>query len=195
MTALVEDTSAELASRATTGDPTAFAALVRRCEPLVNRWAVALCGDPDEADDIAAGTLAIMHRQIGSYRGDGPFDGWLYRITRRVTIRSLRTSRPRLPRAAAGALADPSDDVYVTDPGARVDRDRTLGLIREISTALPLRQREVFVLCDLEGRSPMEVAELLALNPNTVRANLFKARAAVRRSLLLQHPRYLEHRR
>ena len=67
-------------------------------------------------------------------------------------------------------------------------------LIHESVNELPARQREVFDLCDLQDRSQAEVAEMLDLKPVTVRANLFKARAAIRRNILRMHPRYTEHR-
>jgi DNA-directed RNA polymerase specialized sigma24 family protein len=89
----------------------------------------------------------------------------------------------------ADALAQ---DVYVTDPGARVDRQRAVALIRTIADTLPMRQREVFVLCDLEGRSPSEAAAMLDMKDVSVRASLFKARASIRRHILATHPCYRE---
>lgn len=65
-------------------------------------------------------------------------------------------------------------------------------LIREIVDTLPMRQREVFVLCDLQGHAPSEAATMLDMNDVSVRASLFKARTAIRRSVLRSHPRYRE---
>jgi RNA polymerase sigma-70 factor (ECF subfamily) len=165
------------------GDARAFATLVERYRPLVFRWAIALTGDQDEADDITQEVFVRVHRKLGSFRGDGPFDAWLYRITRRVVFR-MRSS----PRAAAERDAE----VYVTDPGMRVDRERALQLIRAIATTLPMRQREVFMLCDMEGRTPAEVATILDMKDVSVRASLFKARASIRRTILATHPCYRE---
>jgi RNA polymerase sigma-70 factor (ECF subfamily) len=80
--------------------------------------------------------------------------------------------------------------VYTTDPGGRVDRELLLAQIYESVRELPARQREVFDLCDLQGRTPAEIAEMLGMKAVSVRANLFKARAAIRRKILLTHPRY-----
>jgi DNA-directed RNA polymerase specialized sigma24 family protein len=46
------------------------------------------------------------------------------------------------------------------------------------------------VLCDLEGRTPAEAAEMLELKDVSVRASLFKARASIRRRVLATHPFY-----
>ncbi|MEP6494976.1 MAG: sigma factor-like helix-turn-helix DNA-binding protein, partial [bacterium] len=85
-----------------------------------------------------------------------------------------------------------TQEVYVTDPGARVDRQRAIALIRTIAYTLPIRQREVFTLCDIEGRTPAEVAAMLNMKDVSVRASLFKARASIRARMLATHPCYRE---
>ncbi len=174
----------ELVARTRVGDEGAFTALVEQYQPIVFRWAIALSGDEDEAEDITQEVFVRVHRKLSSFRGDGPFDAWLYRIARRVANRM----RPaRLPAAER-----PNQDVYLTDPGARVDRQRAVALIRTIATTLPMRQREVFILCDIEGRTPAEVAAMLDMKDVSVRASLFKARASIRRTILATHPCYRE---
>src|SRR6185503_3765439 len=125
-----------------------------------------------------------VHGKLASFRGDGSFEGWLYRITSRVAGRARLESVYEAP-------SDPQD-VYITDPGLRVDRQRAIALIRLVAETLPMRQREVFVLCDLEGRTPAEVAAMLDMKDVSVRASLFKARAWIRRSILATHPCYGE---
>lgn len=161
-----------------------FAALVARFQPCVFRWAIALSDDEDEAEDIVQEVFVSVHRTLSGYRGDGPFEGWLYRITRRTALRARQRNIRRVTHDA--------ESVYVTDPGARVDRQRAVALVRTIAATLPWRQREVFMLCDLEGRSPAEAAGMLAMKDVSVRASLFKARVAIRRSILATHPFYRE---
>lgn len=181
-----------LVSRSATGDDAAFAIVVRRFQPLVFRWALALCGDDDEAEDITQEVFIRVHRKLSGFRGDGPFEGWLYRITRRVLIRTRRPQSQQPHLQQLRAVHAPSN-VYTTDPGMRIDRERAVELIRTIAAELPLRQREVFMFCDLEGRTPAEVSVLLNVKDVSVRASLFKARASIRRTILMTHPRYREY--
>ena len=174
----------ELVARTRNGDDAAFAALVDRYRPVVFRWAMGLSGDKDDAEDVTQEVFVRVHRKLSSFRGDGPFDAWLYRITRRVVFR-MRPSDPSPTNSV-------NPDLYITDPGARVDRERAIALIRSIATTLPMRQREVFILCDLEGRTPTEVAGILNMKDVSVRASLFKARASIRRTILATHPYYRE---
>ena len=181
----------QLASLASAGDDAAFASLVTRFQPAVFRWSLTFARDPDEAEDITQEVFVRVHRQIGNYRSDGPLQAWLYRITRR-TASQLRRTRGRRARLALSAAARPERDVYNTDPGGRVDRQRAATIIHEMFSELPRRQREIFDLIDLQGLSPAEVAERTGMKPVSVRANLFKARRAIRESLLATHPAYSE---
>jgi RNA polymerase sigma factor (sigma-70 family) len=182
---------AQLASLAAAGDDSAFTTIVTRFQPAVFRWALIFAADPDEAEDITQEVFVRTHRQLDQYRSDGPLDAWLYRITRR-TATQLRRTRRRRGRLALSAAAQPLRDVYTTDPGGRVDRERAAAVIRELFSGLPARQREIFDLVDLQGFSPAEVADRIRMKPVSVRANLFKARKAIREGLLATHPSYGE---
>jgi RNA polymerase sigma-70 factor (ECF subfamily) len=182
---------AQLASLASAGDDSAFTTLVTRFQPAVFRWALIFARDPDEAEDIAQEVFVRAHRQLGQYRSDGSLDAWLYRITRRAATQMRRKSKRR-GRLALSPAARPLRDVYTTDPGGRVDRERAAAIIRELFSGLPQRQREIFDLVDLQGLSPAEAADRTGMKPVSVRANLFKARKAIRESLLATHPSYSE---
>ena len=73
-----------------------------------------------------------------------------------------------------------------------MDRDRLTALVRDCYDRLPPQQRAALSLVDLEGYTPAEAAELMELTPVTLRANLFKARSAIRAGVLAIHPSYGE---
>jgi RNA polymerase sigma-70 factor (ECF subfamily) len=182
---------AQLASLAASGDDSAFTRLVTRYQPAVFRWALMFARDPDEAEDVAQEVFVRAHRLLSQYRSDGSLEAWLYAITRRVAYQTLRT-RKRRSRLALSPGARPLREVYTTDPGGRVDRERAAAVIRELFSELPPRQREIFDLIDLQGLTPAEVAERTGMKPVSVRANLFKARSTIRARFLATHPSYRE---
>ena len=179
----------DVVRRARDGDSVSFAQLVELYQPQVFRWALGLVRSRDDAEDVTQDVFVIAWRKLSTFRGDGNIDSWLYRITRRLAIRARRRSvRSRL----LGVLPRnrPSREVYTTDPGGRVDQARLLALVDTAAKALPARQREVFELCDLQGLAPQEAAALIGMKAVTARANLFKARTALRRAILCTHPSY-----
>jgi RNA polymerase sigma-70 factor (ECF subfamily) len=187
----VQSIDAQLASLAAAGDDGAFTTLVNRYHPAVYRWALIFARDPDEAEDITQEAFVLAHRQIGQYRSDGSIQAWLYRITRRAAVQRRRTTKRRA-RLSLSPAATPTLDVYMTDPGGRVDRERAARIILELFAELPRKQREVFDLVDLQGLTPSEVAERTGMKPVSVRAHLFKARKAIRQGVLATHPAYGE---
>ena len=178
------------AESARSGNAAAFTELVVELHPRVFRWALTFANDADDADEIAQETFVNVHRKLDQYRGDSSVEGWVYGIMRNIALQRRRTTKRR------AWLSDASlpgiDNVYNTDPGGRVDRQRIAAYIRHFFTALPPRQREVFDLVDLQGHDPVEVAEIIGMKPVTVRANLFKARASIRAHLLAVHPSWGE---
>jgi RNA polymerase sigma-70 factor (ECF subfamily) len=185
----VQSVDAQLASLASAGDDAAFTTLVNRYHPAVYRWALIFARDPDDAEDIAQEAFVLAHRQISQYRSDGSIQAWLYKITRRAAGQARRTSKRRA-RLAMSPAAAPLRDVYTTDPGGRVDRERVARIILEFYAELPRTQREIFDLVDLQGLTPTEVAERTGMKAVSVRAHLFKARKAIRSGVLATHPAY-----
>jgi len=181
-----EDGPETLVARARLGDDAAFAALVGRLLPAVHRWALTFAVDADEADDIAQDAFVQMHRHLAQFHGEAPLEAWLYRIVRRAAGQRRRTLRRRA-RLAALPRARPERDVYLTDPGARVDRQRFAAQVQTFFARLPPRQREIFDLVDLQGYDPAEVALMTRMKAATVRANLFKARTAMRAHFAARH--------
>lgn len=176
----------ELAERARGGEREALGGLADAVRPLVCRWALVMTGDPDDAEDVAQLVLMKMMASIGGFDGRSKVTSWLYRITRNASLDHQRRTRraeqvaarvEQLGRAAASPIEDPLDEI---------EMKRTLRLIRTLLTELPATQREVFDLVDLQGLKPVEAAEVLEMNPSTLRVQLMRARRRMRAEMLAQ---------
>ena len=180
----------ELAERARQGEREALGRLAGALRPLICRWALVMTGDPDDAEDVAQLVSMKMLRSMEDFDGRSKVTSWVYRITRNASLdhrhrkrrdRRLADKLGRLAEAAAPRLEDPLD---------RIEMKRTLRLIRTLLRELPMRQREVFDLVDLQGLKPREAAELLGMNPNTLRVHLMRARRRMRSEMLAQSRGY-----
>jgi len=170
-----------------------YAELVARHQRRASRIAYHYLRDAAEADEAVQDAFVKAYQHLASFREELPFDVWFTRILINGCLDRIkaRTRRERwlLPMSgrAGGRSAAPSD-------GPAADRDLTervpagglspeqalLGRERrqEIATALaklPERQRSVFVLSHVEGRTSREVSALTGLNESTVRVHLFRA--------------------
>lgn len=153
-------------------------------------------GDPDEADEVVQLALIRVHRGLGSFRGESRFTSWLYRIVANAAaeLRRTRVRRERLlgeemaGPGLAGVAANWSEPIGPRE----LDAARLTRVVLARFRELPERQREVFDLVDLQGHAPVEVAEMLGLEPVTVRTNLLRARRAIRVKIIESHPELVE---
>lgn len=174
----------DLAERATKGEREALGRLAGALRPLICRWALVMTGDPNDAEDVAQQVLMKMMTSMEGFDGRSRVTSWVYRITRNASLdhqrrrkreRRLAEKAEWLAQAEAPRLVDPLDDI---------EMKRTLRLIRTLMRELSMRQREVFDLVDLQGLEPKEAAELLEMNPNTLRVHLLRARRRMRSEML-----------
>ncbi len=180
-----------LVERAQGGDSTAFENLVRHCYQQIYRWAWVHTGDPDDADDVTQEVLVVLHRKVKTYAGRARFSSWLFQVTRNAALQHERKvgRALRLKRRAREVAVDDSHSV---DGITELDGARTADVVRTLFQQLPVRQREVFDLADLQGFSPSEIGRMLGMKAVTVRANLCKARRALRGAILERHPELVE---
>lgn len=192
------DAEVELLVReAQSGNEAAFRRLVERCYRQIHRWALVRTGDADDADDITQDVLVRLSTHLNRYDGRSRFTTWLYRVTANAAggfFRRQLARRRADQRAHQEALdqqaPDPQRDA--SDPLARIHGVHVAGVVKLFFEALPARQREVLDLADLQGFGPSEIAEMLRMNPATVRAHLFRARRTLRARMLAEHPAMLE---
>lgn len=69
-----------LVTRALAGSNNAWTKLVKRYEKRVCNYALRVVGHPDDAFDLMQKVFVGVHRNLGSFRGDGAFPAWLFRI-------------------------------------------------------------------------------------------------------------------
>ncbi|MEX1024566.1 MAG: RNA polymerase sigma factor [Planctomycetota bacterium] len=153
----------------------------RAAWPVVHRLCAGLLASTVEADDVAQDAMLHIADQLDHWDTSRPYAPWRQRIVVNRCRDHLRAGRRRrVHEEAAGAiwhgasLPDPASLAASAEVGALVDRC----LVR-----LPPREREVFVLVDLEGTPPVEVALLLGITSSTVRAALALARRRLRAAL------------
>lgn len=146
------------------------------------RLAFAWCHDAALADDLTQEALARGLSKLEQLRESARLMSWLCAILNRCWIDHLRATREGVDDEVLAEL--PSD---LPGPDSHAERQQTVNRVRAAIAALPLGQRQVVTLVDLEEFSYVEVAEILTVPIGTVMSRLCRARAALR-TLLLEQP-------
>lgn len=133
-------------------------------------------GIPDaRIEDVVQDVFIVVGRQLASFEGRSSVRTWLYGIAFRVAQEDHRR-RVKEARAAQSPAEDP------TGPEAYAERVQAAQLLNELLAELPEEQRVVFVMAELEGLSPAEVAEATGAGINTVYSRLRRAREHLERA-------------
>ena len=178
-----------LAARAAAGDDRAFEEIVARYERRVFRLACRLTSETD-APDVLQNTFLQVYRNLPSFRGESRFATWLYRIATNAAlmVRRARTRKPAesldafMPRFDEhGMHADlPAQLQVASRADELIDRQALVEKARAAIARLPDVYRDAFVLRDLEEMSTTDVAQVLGVEPATVRQRVHRARLLLR---------------
>ncbi|WP_256106123.1 sigma-70 family RNA polymerase sigma factor [Streptomyces sp. ODS05-4] len=179
---VTDDDLTTWALAASRGDAEAVDRFIRGVHSDVRRYVGRLADDAQTAEDLTQETFLRALTSLHRYEGRAPARLWLLSIARRAVIDSIRykTSRPRV-----SDLADWQDVVERTQPTDLPGFDEGV-LLRTLIGALPDDRREAFVLTQLLDLSYEEAARAARCPVGTVRSRVFRARAALARSV--RHP-------
>jgi RNA polymerase sigma-70 factor (ECF subfamily) len=143
-----------------------------------------LTRNPRDAEDLVQDALLRAYRFWDSFEQDSNCKAWLLRIVTNTFINEYqRKKRSREVLDAATAEQDATDGVLVhADATVQRNPERTL-LDRSVSDdvqraleALPDDFRTAVVLCDVQGLSYKEIADIMQTPVGTVMSRLFRGR-------------------
>jgi RNA polymerase sigma-70 factor, ECF subfamily len=176
-----------LVAAAQQGDLHAFNQLVIEYQALAYNVAYRILGDTDSAADATQDSFLKAYRSINNYRG-GSFRAWLLRVLTNTCYDQLRARRRRPARSLDDGDGVAEWATFLEDPGERpadhAERRELGQLIQRAIRALPLDQRTVVLLADVEGLSYEEIAAATGMPIGTVKSRLSRARAHLRDFLL-----------
>ncbi len=187
----------ELVRRAQNGDKQAFSLLVKQYESTVYGFAFKVCRNEEKAAETLQDTFVNVYRKLDQFNGKAKFSTWLYQIVtnnclmkrRRskldeasVSIDSAENGGEDSEREADGAPLHALVSLKQTPQDEMVNKELRQVLDNAI-LQLPIEQRIVFVLRDVEGRSAEEAAAILKLSTPAVKSRLRRARVFLRAQL------------
>lgn len=145
------------------------------------RFALKFLGNEEEAKDVVQEVFIRVWNGREQMHEIQNWEAWCMRITRNLSLDRIR-SLTRKP-------ARPMDEMFnvqhdAPSPYELTETDESMTRIRQFISALPEKQRQIMHLRDVEGYSYNEICEIMELDMNQVKVNLFRARNAVREKLM-----------
>jgi RNA polymerase sigma-70 factor, ECF subfamily len=166
-----------LVAKARAGDRPALDVLVERYTPRVNRLAMHLVGDMEDARDAAQESLVKLCTRVRQFRGDAQFATWLHRLVVN-TCRDLQDRNRARPVEPLDLENEPAGDDF--DPSrvtllADLRRELAEGLAQ-----LSADQRAVVLLRDAFGFSYEDIARAARMPVGTAKCYVHRGRERLR---------------
>ncbi len=137
--------------------------------------------------DAVQDVFLVVHRRLGEFEGQSKVSTWLYGICYRVARDRRRLAHVRRRVDDDGDMDERPDER--ADVAAAAERRQGLELLETILDEMPIEQRAVFTLFELDAMGGDAIAEMLEIPVGTVYSRLRIAREQFRRSLSRMHAR------
>ena len=172
-----------LADACRTGEITAFEQLYTTHGARLKSVAMNILGNVTDAEDAVQEAFLKAYRNLHGFRGQSSFSTWVYRILLNCCYDVRRRKVRRPEQEMMDSQSDATDKKRREESSvAPVDHPLRLALERCLAK-LGARQREVFVLFEVEGFKHSEIAAMLKISETNSKNILFEAKRSLRRQL------------
>jgi RNA polymerase sigma factor (sigma-70 family) len=153
-------------------------ALAEKLRPELHRYCARLMSSVIDGEDVVQDAFARAFAALDELEESPPMRAWLFRIAHNRALDLLRSRAIRAaePIEAADALADPA----IPDPVEVMMRRDAIETAVSRFSELPTMQRSVVILKDVLDQSLEEIAAMLDLTVNAVKAHLARGRARLK---------------
>ncbi len=168
----------ELVERLKKGNIWAFEELIKRYKRRIYAIILSIVRDRDESEDLVQEVFLKVYEGIGKFRGKSSFYTWLYRIAVNVALSYLKKAKRELEFREE--IKDPQ---HFKDIEEDLIKEEFVDSIFKEANTLPKKEKLVFILKFHNDLSNSEIAEVLGISKDSVKANLYHALKRIRKKL------------
>jgi len=155
--------------------------------PAIRRFFARKGMSPEDCLDLTQETFFGIYRGLDGFRSDARFETWLYRVATTTYLKSLRTEAAAKRTGREVPLEVPmAVDPALKSPAVQLEgvlRDERSQAMEAAVQELPEQMRKCLTLRLYHQLAYREIAEVMKLNVETVKAHLFKARKKLKENL------------
>jgi RNA polymerase sigma-70 factor (ECF subfamily) len=175
------------------GHEAAFGEIVRRYQESLCTAISHFVGDCHTAEELAQDTFVKAHDALKTHRPESSFSAWLFTIANNVAVNYVKRQGRRKRRGLEtvplrdtsdpSALAPRSNPLAIRTPSTPPPRDGLAPALKAALEQLPEKQRECYVMHELNERSYEYISHFLNLPVGTVGWYIHRARKELRDQL------------
>lgn len=170
------------------GNQQAYAELMQIYKDTIFYMLLRMTGNHEDAEDLTIETFGKAFTNIRQYNGSYAFSTWLFRIASNNCIDFIRKKKKNVLNHDANEDIDDQDDKFnfvidLINPEEKFIKSQKAEVVRQVVETLKPRYRRLILMRYFDERSYEEISEELDLPLGTVKAQLFRAREFLYRSL------------
>lgn len=167
---MFEKSDEQLIAKALQGDKQAWVNLLKRYEKPIYNYGIRMTGKREDALDLMQEVFISVYRNLASYRNEGSFKSWLFRIAHYRCIEFYRRKRP-----TEGLDDIPEIESHETQVDQQLVSSSDNKQLVSAMQQLPLAQKSVIELKFFGQFTFEEIAELTGMSVNTAKSRMYGA--------------------
>ena len=175
LTSDVSDINAVLVKRAADGDESAFNEIYRNISGKMYSICLRYAADADDANDIFQDGFIKLYRNLGSFRGEGSFEGWARRVFVTTSLDALKKKKVQ--------FSDLDENVNIAAKDTTIYDKLNLDHLMNIIKDLPPGYRTIINLHVIENYSHKEIGEMLGISESGSKSKLHQAKNYLKNKL------------
>jgi RNA polymerase sigma-70 factor (ECF subfamily) len=187
----MDEREKKLVERVLSGDRTAFAPLIDPYRDRLLGLAYRFTRDAEDAKEVAQETLLRSFKYLATFDVEKSFKAWLFQIL----VHAARNHGARRGREASLARSEPAREAALetlSGPEKSHEDRQMRSKLMDCLDVLSPRERDVFLLRDVEDLNVEETAAALGSSAISVRVHLSAARKKLRSRIRDKYPEILE---
>lgn len=144
------------------------------------RFALRFLNNEEEAKDVVQEVFIRVWNGREQMTQVQNWEAWCMRITKNLSLDRIRSMTRKHTQPIEESYNVRNNEL---NPEETTEADESMQHISQLIAGLPEKQRQIIHLRDIEGYSYNEICEIMEIDLNQVKVNLFRARNAVREKL------------
>ena len=169
----------------------AFGELMSMYQDRVFRFGARMCGHREDAEDVLQETLLSAFRNMNSFRGEGSFQSWLFKIASSACLKKRRKRKHEPDREFSldQIIEDRENKIPagasdgVDEPVQEAEASQLARRLQQALLDLPAIYRVVITLRDFQGLSTDETARALDISTTAAKVRLHRARTMLKKQV------------
>lgn len=173
----------EIISKVLGGDQQAYAGLVSRYQNYVFTLVLRFTKNREDAEEVSQDIFIKAYRALADFRGASKFSTWLYTIVNTTCLTFLRKKKLEihsLDNERVFELADSQDSGFRAN---LVEQKSRFDMVNQAINMLGADDAEIITLFYKGEQSLEEIAKVLAIEANTAKVRLHRARTRLKEKM------------